>query len=139
MGNTKNKLKFILWFILCLTLLTGCGSSELSDDFNEEEVKQAAGDVIEILNNKDTKSLLEISTVQVKEAFTDEVLEQIYEAIDEGGDFKEVKAISVASTADKSTKEEFAVAVVKAEYEIKTFTYTISFTKQMKLAGLFYK
>lgn len=139
MKNLKLKLIPTICLILCFTLLTGCAGGKLSDDFNEEEVKQAAGDVIEILNNKDTKSLLEISTVQVKEAFTDEVLEQIYEAIDEGGDFKEVKAISVASTADKSTKEEFAVAVVKAEYEIKTFTYTISFTKQMKLAGLFYK
>ena len=32
-----------------------------------------------------------------------------------------------------------AVAVVLAKYEVKKFIFTISFTKQMKLAGLYYR
>ena len=36
---------------------------------------------------------------------------------------------------DKNSKEELAVVIARAKYEIKTFTFTITFTKQMKLAG----
>ena len=40
---------------------------------------------------------------------------------------------------DKNIKEELAVVIARAKYEIKTFTFTITFTKQMKLAGLYFK
>ena len=47
--------------------------------------------------------------------------------------------MSIAGNTDKSSQEEFAVVVLKAKYEIRNFVYTLSFTKQMKLAGLYYK
>jgi len=72
-------------------------------------------------------------------ALTDDVLEQIYEAMSEGGQFENVEDMSVAGTTDTSSGEEFAVVVARAQYEIKTFTFTISFTRQMKLAGLYYR
>jgi len=75
----------------------------------------------------------------MREALTDDVLTLIYEAISEGGQFEKVEDMSVAGTTDSSSGEEFAVVVAKAKYEIKTFTFTISFTKQMKLAGLYYR
>ena len=130
---------FISVLVICFVLLSGCSSPKLSSDFDEDTVKKAAEDVISMINNKDSEGLREISTVQVKNAFTDELLGDVYEAIDEGGNFEQVQDMSIAGTKDKSSGEEFAVAVVKAKYEIKTFTYTISFTKQMKLAGLYYK
>ena len=75
----------------------------------------------------------------MRDALTDDVMKQIYEAIGGGGTFEEVSNISVAGSTDRTSGEEFAVAVVKAKYEIRSFTYTISFTKEMKLAGLYYK
>jgi len=124
---------------MCLVLLAGCGSTKLSEDFNEVEVKSAAENVIVLINSQDSESLEKICTVQMREALTDDVWEQIYEAIGEGGTFEQVSDMSVAGSVDKSSGEEYAVVVVKAKYELKTFTYTISFTKQMKLAGLYYK
>lgn len=123
----------------CLVFLTGCGKSKLSDAFKEEEVKEAVEKVVSYINHGDSKSLLEISIVTLKNALTDEVLEGVYEAIGEGGEFKEILDISVGGQKDKSSEEEFALAVAKAKYENKNFVYTLSFTKQMKLAGLFYK
>ena len=125
--------------VLCFALLTGCIGQELSGDFNEEEVKKAAENVIMLINNQDSEGLRELSTVQMKAALTDDVLNQIYEAIGEGGQFETVEDMSVAGTTDKSSGEEFAVVVARAKYEIKTFTFTISFTRQMKLAGLYYR
>lgn len=75
----------------------------------------------------------------MKEALTDDVMKQIYDAIGEGGTFVEIKEVSVAGAKDKASEEEFAVVVASAKYEIKTFVFTITFTKQMKLAGLYYK
>jgi cystathionine beta-lyase family protein involved in aluminum resistance len=46
---------------------------------------------------------------------------------------------SIGGTTNKDSKEEFAVVVMQAKYELKNITYTLSFTKQMKLAGLFLK
>lgn len=139
MKNFKTVIVVILSLVICFTLLLGCSSPKLSEDFNEEEVKEAVEDVISYLNNKDSEAILEISTVAVKNAFTEEVMEQVFEAIDEGGEFEEIEEISVGGQKDKDTEEEFAVAVAKAKYENKKFVYTITFTKQMKLAGLYYK
>lgn len=135
----KGKLFLIIILIFSFTLLVACKSTKLSEDFDEAEVKKATEQVITYINNKDSEALLEISTVAVKNAFTPEVLDQVFEAIGEGGAFEEIEDISVGQDKDKATEEEFAVAIAKAKYEHKNFIYTISFTKQMKLAGLFYK
>jgi len=125
--------------VMCFTLLTGCIGQELSGDFNEEEVRKAAENVITLINDQDSEGIRELCTVRMREALTDDVLTLIYEAISEGGQFEKVEDMSVAGTTDSSSGEEFAVVVAKAKYEIKTFTFTISFTKQMKLAGLYYR
>jgi len=135
----RSKGATVLAAAVCLVLLTGCGSTKLSEDYKEDEVKSAAENVITLVNNQDSEGLKAICTVQMRDALTDDVMKQIYEAIGEGGTFEEVSNISVAGSTDKTSGEEFAVAVVKAKYEIRSFTYTISFTKEMKLAGLYYK
>lgn len=129
----------VLASVMCLALLVGCTNTKLSEDFDEDKVKSAAENVIGLVNSQDSDGLKEICTVQMREALTDDVLMEIYEAIGEGGTFEQVSDASVSGSMDRSSGEEFAVVVVKAKYEIKIFTYTISFTKQMKLAGLYYK
>lgn len=142
MKSMKSRLKslsgLVLVIFLCLTLLNAC-ANKLSGDFDEDEVKKAAENVINLINNQDSEGLKEICNVQMKEALTDDVLKKVYEGIGEGGKFEKIESMSVAGYTDKSSKEELAVVVAKAKYEIKTFTFTITFTKQMKLAGLYYK
>lgn len=125
--------------LMCSILLSGCAGQKLSSDFNEDDVKQAAENVITLINSGDTEAFKELCTVKMKEAMTDDVMKQIYDAIGEGGEFNEIEEMSVAGAKDKASEEEFAVVVARAKYEIKTFVFTISFTKQMKLAGLYYK
>lgn len=134
-----SKITIILTATICLSLLAGCISTKLSEDFNEDEVKSAAENVIALVNSQDSEGLKEIYTVQMRDALTDDVMKQIYEAIGEGGAFEQVSDMSVAGSTNQSSGEEYAVVIVKAKYKIRTFTYTISFTKQMKLAGLYYK
>ena len=139
---SKSKIRsiciLVLSIIMCFGLLAGCGQ-KLSSDFDEAEVKSAAENVITLVNEKDSEGLREMSTVQMKEALTDDLLNKVYEAIGEGGAFKKVEDMSVAGSTNKENDEELALVVAKAKYENKSFTYTISFTKDMKLAGLYYK
>lgn len=139
MINSKLKISMLLCLIICFTLLIGCTGSGLSEDFDVDEVIKSTEDVISFINYKNSESLLEISTVAVRNALTEDVLEEIYEAIGEGGEFLGIEDISVGGKQDKQSEEEFAVVVAKVKYELKTFTYTITFTKQMKMAGLYYK
>jgi len=129
----------VLASVLFTLVLAGCTGQKLSADFVEADVKTAAESVVALINSKDSDALLAMSTVKMKDALTDDVMDKIFEAIGEGGQFKNIEAVSIGSQTDKASNEEFAVAVVKAKYEIKTFTFTISFTKQMKLAGLYYR
>jgi len=128
----------VLAAVMCLVLLTGCGSTKSSESFNEDEVKSAAKNVIALVNSQDTDGLRTMCTVQMRDALTDDVLKQVYAAIGEGGTFEEVSDISVSEVTDK-TNGECAVVVVNAKYANRSFTYTISFNKQMELAGLYFK
>ena len=126
-------------FIMCFSLLIGCSGQKLSSNFNEDEVREATEDIIMLINEQDSEGLRELCTVQMKEGLTDDTLKQVYEIIGESGTFEKIQEVSMASKTNKDNDEELAVVVAKTKYENKSFTFTISFTKQMKLAGLYIK
>ena len=138
-SNIKTLTILLLSTILSVLLLTACSAPALSADFNEEDVKQSAQDVVSLLNAQDSEGLRSLFTEQMNTAITDDVFVQIYAAIEGGGKFEAIDNVTVVGSSDKSTGEEFATAVVNAKYENQTFTYTITFNKQMQLAGLYYK
>lgn len=137
--NKKFMSLITLVVILSTTILTACSAPGLSSAFDEATVKKAAENVVTLLNNQDTEGLRAIFTSQMDAAITDEVFGQIFSALAEGGKFLEIEDMAVYGSTDKSSGEEFAVATVRAVYDMKTFTYTISFDKDMQLAGLYYK
>lgn len=138
-ANLKTLAIILLSTILSVVLLTACNAPALSADFNEDDVKRLAQDVVSLLNAQDSEGLRSLFTEQMKTAISDDVFVQIYAAIEGGGKFEAIDNITVVGSSDKSTGEEFATAVVNAKYENQTFTYTITFNKQMQLAGLYYR
>lgn len=138
-SNFKTLAGAVLVLALCAAVLAGCASKALSDDFDRAALEQAAGAAIQAVNSQDSEALRQMCTVRLREALTDDVLAQVFEAISEGGGFSEISEIAMSGSTDKETQEEYAVVVAKAQYELRSFTYTLSFTKQLKLAGLFYK
>ncbi len=134
----KKKFSYFALILLVCLALTAC-AQKLPDGFDKAAVENSAKSVIEMINSQDSDSIRNMSIVEMKNALTDNVFSQIYSAINVGGSFKQVKSMTVAGTTDKNTGTDYAVVVAKAEYEKKSFTYTITFTKDMKLAGLYYK
>ena len=130
----------MLVVVLSAIFLAACSTPPpLSPDFNEDEVKLAAENVVALLNAQNSEGLRSLFTEQMNAAITDDVFVQIYAAIEGGGKFEAIDNITVVGSTDKSTGEEFATSTVNAKYENKSFVYTISFNKQMQLAGLFYR
>ena len=111
----------------------------LPSGFDEARVKAEAQKVVELINAQDSTGLRAMCTVQMQQALTDEVLSQMYAFVGEAGAYEGIESISVAGATDRQSQEEFAVNTVRAKYQNRMITYTISFTKQMKLAGLYYK
>ena len=141
MNKPNKKFVSMITFVVILgtIFLTACSAPGLSSAFDEATVKQEAENVVTLLNNQDTDGLRAIFTEQMDAAITDEVFGQIFSALAEGGKFIEIEDMAVYGSKDNSSGEEFAVATVRAVYDMKTFTYTISFDTDMRLAGLYYK
>ncbi len=127
---------------MAAVMLAGCaGSQKLSDKFDEEEVKEAAREVIEILNDKDVDTLVDekwnsmMKSMAGKEMMTDQVLP----IVEDLGAFEEFDKEAVTGSKDKDTEQEFAVAVVKVKYEKRKAQFTISFDEDMKVGGFYIK
>ena len=123
-------------------ILAGCGGNQKrSDKFDEGEVKEAAREVIEILNDGDVDTLVDekwntvMKSMVGKELLKDEVLP----IIEELGAFEEFDREAVTGSRDRDTEQDFAVAVVKVKYEKRKAQFTISFDEDMKVAGFFVK
>jgi hypothetical protein len=126
--------------VLIATLSAACvAAPPLSSDFDEAQVKAEAQRVVELINAQDSTGLRAMCTVQMQQGLTDQVLSQMYAFVGQAGAYEGIEGISVAGATDRQSQEEFAVNTVRAKYQNRIITYTISFTKQMKLAGLYYK
>jgi predicted small lipoprotein YifL len=126
----------VLLAVLSLGALSGCGV-KLPEGFDEAEVKAAAENVIELLNQRDAESLIALMTEEMKAVLTDDTQAQIFALLDDSGAFQEIADLKMGgSTQDGIT---YAAVAAKAKYENREITYTISFDEEMKLAGLYLK
>ena len=139
----KKKMSKMMVCVCVLTgLLFGCaGSQRLSDNFDEAEVKAAAEEVIEILNEGDIDTLVDQkwNSVMKSMAGKEMMTEQVLPIVEELGAFEEFDKEAVTGSRDKDTEQEFAVAVVKVKYEKRKAQFTISFDEDMKVGGFYIK
>ena len=128
--------KFIksLVIMLCLFMLTGCSAGKLSDAYNEDEVKAAAEEVINELNDKNYDGILEDSSDELKISLPDNKLQETWE-----GFSKDIGKFNSISNMTLAEKNGYAVAITNVKYDNKKVTFTLSFNKEMKLAGIYMK
>lgn len=138
----KRKTRNIAGMLMLAFLLSGCAQThKLSEKFDEAEVKAAAEEVIEALNNAEVDTLVEENwNATMKSALDAEsVKTQILPIIEELGEFEGFDQEAVTGGKDPDTEQEFAVAVVKAKYEKRKAQFTISFDEDMKVGGFYIK
>ena len=140
--KTRNFAGVVLMAVLLAGVLTACaGNQKLSDKFDEAEVKAEAEEVIEILNDGDVDTLVDekwnavMKSMVGRDVLTDEILP----IMEELGPFEEFDKEAVTGNTDKDTEQEFAVAVIRVQYEKRKAQFTISFDEDMKVGGFFIK
>lgn len=141
-GKTRYFTGIILLAVLLAEVLTACaGSRKLSDKFDEAEVKAAAEEVIEILNEGDVDTLVDEkwNTVMKSMVGKDVLTGEILPIVGELGAFEAFDKEAVTGNTDQDTDQEYAVAVIKVQYEKRKAQFTISFDEDMKVGGFFIK
>lgn len=124
----------VLSIMLCLFVFVSCSAGKLSDAYNEDEVKAAAEEVINELNDKNYDGILEDSSDELKISLPDNKLQETWEGFSK--DIGEFNSISNMTLAEKNG---YAVAITNVKYDNKKVTFTLSFNKEMKLAGIYMK
>ena len=126
LGKQIRKIVMLCMIAVIVGCLGGCGT-ELSENFDEDKVKEAAKAIVEKVNAGNLKEVYEDSFTPVMQNGV---------AFDE---FQEFSKVEVKGTKDKDTGTEYAAAMVLAKYEDGQIMFTISFDTNMKCAGFYYK
>lgn len=135
----KKLLSLVCTLALLTVALSSCGA-KLPDGMSEENVLAAANNVVALLNDEKYAEICDTMSGEMLTAIKGEAedaataFENIWQPVAaEIGKF--VKTDKTATTG----KDGFAMAVLLCKYENKDITFTLSFDKDMKLAGFFYK
>lgn len=119
---------------LWLFLLAGCSTSALPAGVTQDSVKAEAQATVEQLNSRDYSALLAHATPELAKALSADKLAEAWEPVLAGaGAFDSVTKISCIG------KDGYAVAVVRAKYASATLTFTLSYTADGALGGLYFK
>ena len=123
-------------------LLAACSNKSSDKNFSisdgeKEKYIETAQNTITLFNEQKSDEIREISDEILKNALTDDKLSEIYEHLKTCGEFE--KFLESNITGVEQNDQTFIVVVQQAKYKENTLTYTISFDKDEKLAGIFYK
>lgn len=127
---------FIAIFVFILSTYKG---KKLSNEFDENQIKEKAVDVLNMVNQIDIKGIKNICNNEMKKSMTDEALDQIFDIVKQSGEYEEISKIYVMGIEDKSFNKPFGAAVLEVKYTNRDLLFTISFDTDMKLAGLHMK
>lgn len=134
----KSIITFIA-MILALTMLMGCSSNKLSEDFDEDTLKSSAEEIVDLINNDDFETMInDKSSDEVKEAIT---VEQMKEAklkvMKNAGEFQSFESETVLG--DELNEEDVAVVIIIAQYENQKVQFTIGYNKDMQMNQIYMK
>jgi len=133
------KKNFVLLFAVLIFILSGCSSTALADSFDEDTVKTAAQEGVGYLIAGEYDKVVAMMNSDMQAALSAETLAENMEAMNaQTGAFKEYKSIAVAGQKDAQGTN-MAVVVIVAAFEERNVTYTVSFSTDMKMCGLWMK
>ena len=113
----KKNILLISLMIAITFLITGCSKSNLSENFDKEEVSDKAIKTVELLSAKDYESVELLFSEKLKEVLNKDNLEEaLDDKITELGEFIEVKSQVIAGSSDKEIGD-YAIVVIVCLYE----------------------
>lgn len=128
----------ILTLTALVLLLVACGSKtkKMSDeDFNKYQKKSQAA--ISLVNERKTDEFIDLTEKSL--GFKKEILEEAYKNLDENGKFVEFGDAKGIYEEDKNSGTIYSTILQKVKYEKKDILFRVSFNKDDKIVGIFFK
>lgn len=128
----------ILTLTALVLLLVACGSKtkKMSDgDFNKYQKEAQAA--ISLVNERKTDEFIDLTEKSM--GFKKEILEEAYKNLDENGKFVEFGDAKGIYEEDKNSGTAFSTILQKVKYEKKDVLFRVSFNKDDKIVGIFFK
>lgn len=128
----------ILTLTAIVLLLVACGSKtkKMSDeDFNKYQKKSQAA--ISLVNERKTDEFIDLTEKSL--GFKKEILEEAYKNLDENGKFVEFGDAKGIYEEDKNSGTIYSTILQKVKYEKKDILFRVSFNKDDKIVGIFFK
>ena len=128
----------ILTLTAIVLFLVACGSKtkKMSDeDFNKYEKEAQAA--INLVNERKTDEFIDLTEKSL--GFKKEILEEAYKNLDENGKFVEFGDAKGIYEEDKNSGSTYSTILQKVKYEKKDVLFRVSFNKDDKIVGIFFK
>lgn len=126
------KMTMMVVLMLMVLGLAACGGNKV-DDATTEKYRSVAEQVVSLLNAGDYATLHAMFGAQMKEGLPVEQMDELTPLIEEAGTFEKVDKFSIEE------KDGFYVTVLVAKYSEEKRIYTISFSEDEEVVGLFIK
>ncbi len=136
----KGKIRMVLAVMIAALLLTGCGGAKipLAEVFQQEQLEQQAMQIVEWLNAEEYERVYETFREDMKEVLpTEELKSACDETYGSAGAFVQVNGTEV--NGQKIEGEDYAVVMVKAQYEKQYVTFQVGYDANMEVIGLYMK
>ncbi|MDU3458027.1 MAG: hypothetical protein E7F47_09020 [Peptoniphilus harei] len=128
----------ILTLTAIVLLLVACGSKtkKMSDeDFNKYEKEAQAA--INLVNERKTDEFIDLTEKSL--GFKKEILEESYKNLEQNGKFVEFGDAKGIYEEDKNSGSTYSTILQKVKYENKDVLFRVSFNKDDKIVGIFFK
>lgn len=124
--------------ILAAALLTGCASAQLAEGFDKDAVIEKAKQTVDVINTLDYAAMTALMRDDLEAQLSSDKLKENWDKkLTELGAFDKIDNVTVVG--QKTQVADYAVAVVVAKYKNGNAIYTLSFDKDMELAGMYMK
>lgn len=126
--------------VLLMVVLAGCGSTTvpLADVFQQEQLEQQTLQIVDWLNEGEYEQVYETFRDDMKEALpVDELKSACMETYGDAGSLVQVSSTVV--NGQKIEEEDYAVVMVKVQYEKQVVTFQVGYDADMKVVGLYMK
>ena len=136
----KRNIKWVVIMVLLMVVLAGCGSTTvpLADVFQQEQLEQQTLQIVDWLNEEEYEQVYETFRDDMKEALpVDELKSACMETYGDAGSLVQVSSTVV--NGQKIEEEDYAVVMVKVQYEKQVVTFQVGYDADMKVVGLYMK
>lgn len=136
----KKNIKLGILAVLMMVLLAGCGNRTmpLAEVFQQEQLERQTIQIVDWLNTGEYEQVYGTFREDMKQVLPVEELQSVCaETYGDAGAFAQIG--SKVTSGQKIEGEDYAVVMVKAQYEKKIVTFQVGYDADMQVVGLYIK